>query len=86
MTKNNVVGSICFAIFLLLFSLMVNDVTFGSWGRIVIYSMCGFPFIGLIVAILGQKGSAKWIIAGLNLLAFLTIAYLLLLGFGIGEA
>ncbi len=60
---------------------MFNGVSFGSLGRMAIISMCLFPLLGAFLGIKGKNG----ILIILNVLAFITIGYLLLLS-GMGEA
>ncbi|WP_062047356.1 hypothetical protein [Bacillus sp. JCM 19034] len=86
MNKYNAISSLCLGIFVILFFMMINDVSSGSLGRIAIISMCLFPLLGAIVGLKAKNSFGKWIIIILNLLAFITIAYLLLLGFGMGGA
>ncbi|WP_226671114.1 hypothetical protein [Metabacillus litoralis] len=81
----SVLSIICLGIYSLLFSLMVNGVSFGFFGKLTIISMCLFPLVGIFYALKSRKRFSKWILIILNTLAFFTIIYLLVLGFGIGE-
>lgn len=85
MTKYNVISTICLGIYIILFSLIMNGVSFGSLGRAVIISMVIFPLVGAIIGIKGKKGVGKWLLIILNVIALITVGYLLLLS-GMGEA
>jgi hypothetical protein len=82
----NIISFICFLVFGILFSLMVNGISFGSAGKIAIISMFLFPLLGALFGVKGKKGAAKWVLTILNVAVLLFITYILLLGFGIGEA
>ncbi|WP_186580232.1 hypothetical protein [Aquibacillus kalidii] len=86
MKNYNVLSTICLGIFIVLFSLMINGFSFESLGKIAIISMFLFPLLGAIFAIKGKKGVSKWVLLLLNVIALIIIGYLLLLGFGMGEA
>ncbi|MFD1736356.1 hypothetical protein ACFSCX_07240 [Bacillus salitolerans] len=86
MEKNMVVSFICLGIYTLLFLLIVNHVTFGSYGKLVIISMCISPLIGILFGLKSRNRPSKWLVIILNSLALFTIIYLLVLGFGMGEA
>lgn len=64
---------------------MINGVSFGSSGKIAINSMLLFPLLGAIFGMKGKKGIGKWLLTILNIIALITIGYLLLLS-GMGEA
>ena len=85
MVKYNVFSAICLGIYIILFALIMNVVSFGSLGRIIIISMFIFPLLGAIIGIKGKKGIGKWLLILLNVIAFITMAYLLLLS-RMGEA
>ena len=85
MTKYNVFSAICLGIYIILFALVMNVVSFGSLGRIIIISMFIFPLLGAIFGIKGKKGIGKWLLITLNVIALITIGYLLLPS-GMGEA
>lgn len=85
MKNYNVLSTICLGIFIVLFSLMFNGVSFGSLGKIAIISMLLFPLLGAIFGIKGRKGFVKWILVILNIIAFITIGYIVLLS-GMGES
>ena len=84
--KYNVISSICLGIYILLFFLMFNGVSFGASGRIALISMCSFSLLGAFFGLKGKTGFGKWLLTILNVLAFITIAYLAVLGLSIGEA
>ncbi|MBP1950877.1 hypothetical protein [Virgibacillus litoralis] len=86
MKNYNVLSTICLGVFIILFSMMINGFSFGSLGKIAIISMFLFPLLGVIFGIKGKKGVGKWLLSLLNVIALITIGYLLLLGFGMGEA
>ena len=86
MKNYNVLSTICLGIFIILFSLMINGFSFGSLGKIAIISMFLFPLLGAIFGINGKKGVSKWLLSLLNIIALIIIGFLLLLGFGMGEA
>lgn len=65
---------------------MINGFSFGSLGKIAIISMFLFPLLGAIFGINGKKGVSKWLLSLLNIIALIIIGFLLLLGFGMGEA
>jgi len=83
--KYNVFSAICLGIFIILFALVMKVVSFGSLGRIIIISMFIFPLLGAIIGIKGKKGIGKWLLILLNVIAFITMGYLLLLS-RMGEA
>ncbi|MFB4166905.1 hypothetical protein [Virgibacillus sp. JSM 102003] len=66
--------------------MMINGFTFGSLGKIAIISMFLFPLLGVILGVKGKNGVGKWLLSLLNVIALITIGYLLLLGFGMGES
>lgn len=81
----HLLSTICLGIFVILFSLMFNGVSFGSLGRIAIISMFVFPLLGAILGTKGKKGVSKWLLTMLNVVALIIIGYILLLS-GMGEA
>ncbi|MBT2644333.1 hypothetical protein J7I80_18985 [Bacillus sp. ISL-41] len=85
MKNYNVFSTICLGAFIILFSLIINGVSFGSLGKIAIISMFLFPLLGAVFGMKGKKGIGKWLLIILNILALITIGYLLLLS-GMGEA
>ncbi|WLR57365.1 hypothetical protein LC048_11200 [Mesobacillus subterraneus] len=85
MKNYNVLSTICLGIFFILFSLMINGVSFGSLGKIAIISMFLFPLFGAVLGMKGKKGIGKWVITILNLIALFSIGYILTLS-GMGEA
>lgn len=63
----------------------MNGVSFGFFGKIAIISMVLFPFLGAFFGIKGKKGVGKWLLTILNVIALITIGYILLLS-GMGES
>lgn len=86
MNRYSVFSFVFLGIFLILFSLMVNGVSFNSFGRFIIILMIASPLLGLLSGLKGQRNFAKWTLITLNFIALCTISFLLLLGLGMGEA
>jgi hypothetical protein len=85
MNKSTIWSFMHTAIFLILFLLMTNGISFGSFGRVVIIWMVLSPVFGFVHAFKSNNW-IKWLLMGLNIIAFIIILSLLLLGFGMGEA
>jgi hypothetical protein len=85
MNKNTIWSFVHIVIFLILFLLMTSGISLGSFGRVMIIWMVLSPIFGFVHA-LKSKNWIKWLLMGLNIIAFIIILSLLLLGFGMGEA
>ncbi|MED2737620.1 hypothetical protein [Bacillus toyonensis] len=72
-------------IFIILFSALWRGVSFGLLGKPFIISMFLFPLFGAILGLKAKKGLIKWLLIILNICAFFTIGYIILLAFGIAE-
>lgn len=85
MRKYNIISFVFLCGFLLLFRLMINGVSFGSFGKVAMIAMIVFPLIGVGTAFKGD-GWSKWVLVALNGVVFGIIAYALILGHGMSEA
>lgn len=85
MKNYSILSTICLGIFIILFSMMINGFSFGPLGKMAIILMFLFPLSGAILGIKGKKGVSKWLLTILNVIALITIAYILLLS-RMGEA
>ncbi|MFD2640212.1 hypothetical protein ACTWQB_10155 [Piscibacillus sp. B03] len=85
MKNYSLISTTCLGLFIVLFSLMINNVSFGSFGKVVIISMCLLPLLGTIFGLKSKKGISKWLLIILNISALITMLYILVLGFGMGE-
>ncbi|MFD2681772.1 hypothetical protein [Bacillus seohaeanensis] len=85
MNKNTIWSFVHIVIFLILFLLMTSGISLGSFGRVMIIWMVLSPIFGFVHALKGGNW-IKWVLMSLNIIAFIIILSLLLLGFGMGEA
>lgn len=75
------------AIFVISFSLLFTGaLPGGPIGKYTILSMIVLPLLGIFFGVISSKGLLKWDLILINLIAFCSIIYILLLGFGMGEA
>ncbi|MFC7061709.1 hypothetical protein [Halobacillus seohaensis] len=81
--KFNIYSLVSLVIFVALFTLMVSGFGYWGFGRVATIFMLLFPLIGVVLAFKG-KNLSKWLLILFNLLAFLMMAYILLLALGIG--
>lgn len=78
---------VCAGIFIILFRLLYfGALPSGPIGRIAILSMIVLPLLGIFFGVISNKGLLKWSLVFINLIAFCSFIYILLLGFGMGEA
>lgn len=77
---------VCLGGFAILFWLLFNDGLALSFGKVALVFMLVLPLLGIFFGAKSANGLLKWVLIVLHVLAFCSIAYLLLLGFGMGEA
>ena len=78
---------VCAFIFVILFSLLsTGALPGGPIGKYIILSMIVLPLLGIFFGVISNKGLLKWGVILINLIAFCSFIYILLLGFGMGEA
>ena len=78
---------VCAGIFIILFRLLYSGVLPGGLiGKVAILSMIVLPLLGIFFGVISNKGLLKWSLVFINLIAFCSFIYILLLGFGMGEA
>ncbi|MGM9985774.1 MAG: hypothetical protein ACI35O_00975 [Bacillaceae bacterium] len=85
MNKYTVFSLLFTAIFIVLFYLMANSISFGSFGKVVIVSMVLSPVAGAVLSLKNNRPFLRWTLFILNILFFCIICYLLLLAFNFGE-
>jgi hypothetical protein len=74
-------------IFVILFGLLsTGALPSGPIGKYIILSMIVLPLLGIFFGVISNKGTLKWILVFINIIAFCSFLYILLLGFGMGEA
>ncbi|WP_173917383.1 hypothetical protein [Halobacillus sp. Marseille-Q1614] len=81
--KFNMISLVLFAIFIVMFTLMVTGFSYWGLGKIAFVLMLVFPLSGGLIAFKGT-GFLKWLLILLNFFAFLLMVYILLAAIGIG--
>jgi hypothetical protein len=66
--------------------LLSTGVLAGLIGKVGLILMILLPMLGFFLGFKSQRGFLKWGLIFLNFIAFCSITYILLLGFGMGEA
>ncbi|PEE35815.1 hypothetical protein CN271_01515 [Bacillus cereus] len=82
MNKYSVFSLATLAIFIILFYTMLSRVSLGTLGKPFIIAMFLFPLLGTFLGLKAKKGSMKWLLIILNIIAIFIIGYLSLLAFG----
>ncbi|MGG2095958.1 hypothetical protein AB1283_25795 [Bacillus sp. S13(2024)] len=85
MNKYSVFSLATLVIFIILFYTMLSGVSLGTLGKPFIIAMFLFPLLGTFLGLKAKKGSMKWLLIILNIIAIFIIGYLSLLAFGMGE-
>ena len=73
-------------IFIVMFYTITSGVRLGTLGKTYILLMFLFPLLGAVLGFKAKKGLLKWLLIIINIIAFCTIGYLLLLAYGISES
>jgi len=77
---------VCLGVFAILFCLLSNGMLSPSMGKFFLVSVILLPLLGVIFGAISDGGLLKWVLILLNVFALGSIIFLLLLGFGMGEA
>ncbi|HDR3652440.1 MULTISPECIES: hypothetical protein [Bacillus] len=85
MNKYSVFSLTTLIIFIVLFYTLWSGVSLGSLGKPFIIAMVLFPLLGAFLGLKAKKGSMKWLLILLNIIAIYMIVCILLLAFGMGE-